>query len=87
MKHKRIHAKITEHLEQNGDATTGQIQDWVKELRPTRKNRAKGAGFMTSQSLNVLSNVLRRKPIVKVDSTTKSIRLYGESGTLTESTR
>jgi hypothetical protein len=66
MKHKRIHAKITEHLEKNGDATTGQIQDWVKELRPTRKNRAKGAGFMTSQSLNVLSNVLRRKPIVKV---------------------
>jgi hypothetical protein len=66
MKHKRIHAKITEHLEQNGDATTGQIHDWVTKLKPTRKNRAKGAGFMTGQSLNVLSNVLRRKPIVKV---------------------
>ena len=66
MKHKRIHAKIAKHLEQNGDATTGQILDWVTELRPTRKNRAKGAGFMTGQSLNVLSNVLKRKPIVKV---------------------
>lgn len=65
MKHKRIHAKIIQYLEHNGDATTGEIQDWVRDLQPVR-NRIRGAGHSTGQSINVLSNVLKRKPIIKV---------------------
>jgi hypothetical protein len=64
MKHIRIHRKIVEHLKENGDATTGEIQDWLRELKPAN-NRPQGAGHMSGQSLNVLGNVLRRKPIVK----------------------
>ena len=64
MKHIRIHKKIVAHLTENGDSTTGEIQEWLRELRPIR-NRARGAGHMSGQSINVLGNVLRRKPIVK----------------------
>ena len=72
MKHKRIHTKIVGYLEEHGNATTGEIQTWLLNVRPIR-NRARGAGSMTGQSINVLSNVLRRKPIVKkgFDSTVK----------------
>jgi len=64
MKHIRIHRKIVAHLKENGDATTGEIQDWLRELKPVN-NLARGAGSMTGQSLNVLGNLLRRRPIVK----------------------
>ena len=64
MKHIRIHRKIVAHLKENGDATTGEIQDWLRELKPVN-NRARGAGHMSGQSLHVLGNVLRRRPIVK----------------------
>ena len=65
MKHKRIHAKIAKHLEQNGDATTGEVREWLRDQRP-KNGSSRGTGFGQSQSLNVLSNVLKRKPIVKV---------------------
>jgi len=65
MKHKRIHAKITKHLEQKGDATTGELREWLRGLRP-ENGSSRGTGFGQSQSLNVLGNVLKRRPIVKV---------------------
>lgn len=82
MKHKRIHAKIVGYLEENGNATTGEIQTWLREVRPIR-NRAKGAGHMSGQSIHVLGNVLRRKPIVKkgFDSTVKQT-VWGVDGSL-----
>jgi len=66
MKHKRIHAKIAKHLEQNGDATTGEIRDWLLDIKPVRAYTLKGNGNMNEQSINVLGNILKRKPIVKV---------------------
>jgi hypothetical protein len=45
MRHKRIHAKITKHLEETGDATTGEIHRWLINAEPTKKNYAKGGGY------------------------------------------
>jgi hypothetical protein len=66
MRHKRIHAKITKHLEETGDATTGEIHRWLINAEPTKKNYAKGGGYSTGQSIHVVGKVLTRKPIIKV---------------------
>ena len=64
MNHKRLHKRLVTILEEEGELNTGQILD---KLHSSEGNLSTGSrNNFFNQPIRVITNVLRRKPIMKV---------------------
>ena len=67
MNHKRLHKRIVDILTIEGNLCTGEILDELRSTKtePGRKYLRSGNNLY-DQPINVIINVLKRKPIIKI---------------------
>ena len=64
MKHKRLHKRLVQILETEGDLRTGQILDELCSTQTNPKTASRNNFY--KQPVRVVVNVLKRKPILKI---------------------
>jgi hypothetical protein len=64
MNHKRLHKRLVTILSDEGNLTTGQV---LEKLHSSETSKSTGSKCnFYNQPIRVVTNVLRRKPIIKV---------------------
>tara|TARA_X000001382_G_scaffold105436_1_gene80649 strand:- start:81 stop:344 length:264 start_codon:yes stop_codon:yes gene_type:complete len=64
LKHKRLTNRIKEYLIESGPKDTREIQDYCNNFRNNRTGSKSNPFYI--QSMNVISNIMRRKYFVKL---------------------